>query len=151
MIDLYSDEYFMKQALKQAEIAFNKDEIPIGAVIVSNKQIITRTHNQTELLSDFTAHAEMLAFTSASEYLGNKYLDKCTLYVTLEPCMMCAGASFWTRIGKIVYAASDFKRGYTCANHQILHPKTEVVSGLMETEASGLLQEFFREKRGRKF
>lgn len=109
MLTVFSDDFFMKQAFNQAKLAFDAGEIPIGAVIVSNNKIIARTHNQTELLTDFTAHAEMLAFTSASEYLGSKYLNKCSLYVTLEPCLMCAGASFWTRISKIVYGASIIK------------------------------------------
>jgi len=147
MIDIYTDEYFMKQAFNQAKLAFDAEEIPIGAVIVSNKKIIARAHNQTELLNDFTAHAEMIAFTSASEYFGNKYLDKCTLYVTLEPCIMCSGASFWTRISKIVYGASDPKRGFTSVEKNILHPKTEVISGIMEKESSEILDLFFEQKR----
>ena len=147
MLEIYTDEYFMKQAFNQAKLAFDADEIPIGAVIVSNKKIIARAHNQTELLNDFTAHAEMIAFTSASEYFGNKYLDKCTLYVTLEPCIMCSGASFWTKIGKVVYAASDPKRGFTSISKNILHPKTEIVSGIMQRECSDILDLFFEQKR----
>lgn len=137
----------MKQALIEAQKAFEADEVPVGAVIVCNNKIIARTHNFTERLTDFTAHAEMQAFTSASEYLGNKYLDKCTLYVTLEPCTMCAGASFWTRIGKIVYGASDERRGYKRIREVVLHPSTEVIGGILENEASTLLKTFFHDKR----
>jgi|TARA_B110000977_G_scaffold77882_1_gene104884 tRNA(adenine34) deaminase len=137
----------MKQAFDQAKIAFEAGEIPIGAVVVSNNKIIARTHNQTELLNDFTAHAEMLAFTSASEYFGNKYLDKCTLYVTLEPCVMCTGASFWTRISKVVYGASDPKRGFSSVEKSLFHPKTIVKEGIMEKECSDILDLFFEHKR----
>lgn len=137
----------MKQAFDQAKIAFEAGEIPIGAVVVSNNKIIARTHNQTELLNDFTAHAEMLAFTSASEYFGNKYLDKCTLFVTLEPCVMCSGASFWTRISKVVYGASDPKRGFSSVEKSLFHPKTIVKEGIMEKECSDILDLFFENKR----
>jgi len=137
----------MKQALIEAQKAIEADEVPVGAVIVCNNKIIARTHNFTERLTDFTAHAEMQAFTSASEYLGNKYLDKCTLYVTLEPCTMCAGASFWTRIGKIVYGASDERRGYKRIRESVLHPSTKVIGGILENEASTLMKTFFRDKR----
>lgn len=147
MLNVFSDEHFMKQAFNQAKLAFDSGEIPIGAVVVSNNKIIARAHNQTELLNDFTAHAEMLAFTSASEYFGNKYLNKCTLYVTLEPCVMCAGASFWTRISKVVYGASDPKKGYTSVANPLFHPKTEVISGIMEKECSEILDLFFETKR----
>ncbi len=147
MLSVFSDEYFMKQAFDQAKIAFEAGEIPIGAVVVSNNKIIARTHNQTELLNDFTAHAEMLAFTSASEYFGNKYLDKCTLYVTLEPCVMCTGASFWTRISKVVYGASDPKRGFRSVEKSLFHPKTIVKEGIMEKECSDILDLFFEHKR----
>ncbi|MFQ3336232.1 MAG: tRNA(adenine34) deaminase [Urechidicola sp.] len=147
MLSVFSDEYFMKQAFDQAKIAFEAGEIPIGAVVVSNNKIIARTHNQTELLNDFTAHAEMLAFTSASEYFGNKYLDKCTLYVTLEPCVMCSGASFWTRISKVVYGASDPKRGFSSVEKSLFHPKTIVKEGIMEKECSDILDLFFEHKR----
>ena len=147
MLSVFSDEYFMKQAFDQAKIAFEAGEIPIGAVVVSNNKIIARTHNQTELLNDFTAHAEMLAFTSASEYFGNKYLDKCTLYVTLEPCFMCSGASFWTRISKVVYGASDPKRGFSSVEKSLFHPKTIVKEGIMEKECSDILDLFFEHKR----
>ena len=147
MLSVFSDEYFMKQAFDQAKIAFEAGEIPIGAVVVSNNKIIARTHNQTELLNDFTAHAEMLAFTSASEYFGNKYLDKCTLYVTLEPCVMCTGASFWTRISKVVYGASDPKRGFRSVEKSLFHPKTIVKEGIMEKECRELLKNFFKNFR----
>ena len=147
MLQPTSHEYYMKQALVEAQKAFEADEVPVGAVIVCNNKIIARTHNFTERLTDFTAHAEMQAFTSASEYLGNKYLDKCTLYVTLEPCTMCAGASFWTRIGKIVYGASDERRGYKRIRESVLHPSTKVIGGILENEASTLMKTFFRDKR----
>ena len=147
MLQPTSHEHYMKQALIEAKKAFEADEVPVGAVIVCNNKIIARTHNFTERLTDFTAHAEMQAFTSASEYLGNKYLDKCTLYVTLEPCTMCAGASFWTRIGKIVYGASDERRGYKRIREVVLHPSTEVIGGILENEASTLLKTFFHDKR----
>ena len=137
----------MKQALVEAKKAFEADEVPVGAVIVCDNKIIARTHNFTERLTDFTAHAEMQAFTSASEYLGNKYLDKCTLYVTLEPCVMCAGASFWTRIGKIVYGASDERRGFQRITETVLHPSTEVIGGILEEESRELIRTFFQQKR----
>lgn len=140
-------EHFMKQALIEAKKAFQADEVPVGAVIVCDNKIIARTHNLTERLTDFTAHAEMQAFTSASEYLGNKYLDKCSLYVTLEPCTMCAGASFWTRIGKIIYGASDDRRGFKRITENILHPSTEVIGGILEDEARELIKIFFQKKR----
>ena len=137
----------MKQALAEAKKAFEADEVPVGAVIVCDNKIIARTHNFTERLTDFTAHAEMQAFTSASEYLGNKYLDKCTLYVTLEPCVMCAGASFWTRIGKIVYGASDERRGFQRITEAVLHPSTEVIGGILEEESRELIRTFLQQKR----
>ena len=142
-----SDEHFMRMALAEAQKAFDDDEVPVGAVIVCQNQVIARTHNLTERLTDFTAHAEMQAFTSATDYLGNKYLDKCTLYVTLEPCVMCAGAAFWTRIGKIVYGASDERRGYQRLNETVLHPTTEVLGGVLEEECSALVKQFFKSKR----
>ena len=147
MIKPPSHEYYMKQALIEAKKAFEADEVPVGAVIVCNNKIIARTHNFTERLTDFTAHAEMQAFTSASEYLGNKYLDKCTLYVTLEPCTMCAGAAFWTRIGNVIYGASDDRRGYKRITESILHPSTEVKGGVLEDEARALIKTFFQNKR----
>ena len=146
-INPFNDKFFMKEALKEAEKAKEKSEIPVGCVIVSNNQIIARAHNYTEALNDVTAHAEMQAFTSASDYLGGKYLDSCTLYVTLEPCTMCAGAAYWTRIKRIVYAAKDPKRGFSRLNESILHPKTQVVSGVLEVESSILLSNFFKDKR----
>ena len=147
MIQPPTHEDFMKQALIEAKKAFEADEVPVGAVIVCDNKIIARTHNLTEKLTEFTAHAEMQAFTSASEYLGNKYLEKCTLYVTLEPCVMCAGASFWTRIGKIVFGASDEKRGFQRITEPLLHPSTEVAGGVLEEEARELIRTFFQKKR----
>ena len=143
----FSDEYFMKEALKEAQNSFDADEVPIGAVIVCKDQIIAKAHNLTETLNDVTAHAEMQAFTSAANYLGAKYLNECILYVTLEPCVMCAGASYWTQISKIIYGASDEKKGFNRISQTIIHPKTNVVAGIMENECSELLKEFFREKR----
>ncbi len=136
----------MKKALQEAEIAFEKDEIPVGAVIVINNTVIARTHNLTELLHDVTAHAEMQAITSAANFLGGKYLKGCTLYVTLEPCQMCAGALYWSQISKIVFGASDEKRGFMAMGTQ-LHPKTEVVSGVLEKECAELMTNFFQKKR----
>lgn len=141
------DEFFMQQALIEARAASDEGEIPIGAVIVSNGNIIARGHNNTERLNDVTAHAEMIAFTAAAETLGGKYLPNCTLYVTVEPCFMCAGAAGWTQIGRIVYGASDPKRGFSKMGRDMLHPKTEVVSGVMEEECASLMKEFFRNKR----
>jgi len=143
----FSDTYFMNIALKEAQKAFLLDEIPVGAVIVFNNRVIAKTHNLTEQLTDFTAHAEMQAFTSATEFLSNKYLDKCTLYVTLEPCVMCAGAIFWTRIGKIVYGASDQRRGFNRLSENILHKKTKVISGVLEEQCEELMKSFFKAKR----
>ena len=143
-----TDEYFMNAALREEEAAFEKGEIPVGAVIVLNGSIIARAHNLTETLNDVTAHAEMQALTSAFHYLGAKYLNDCTIYVTLEPCVMCAGALYWSQIGKVVYGASDPKRGYTLANTALLHPKTEVLSGVLEKESRKLLEDFFRKLRG---
>ncbi|MGG6229445.1 nucleoside deaminase [Tenacibaculum sp. SDUM215027] len=142
----FDDTYFMKKALQEAEIAFDKGEVPVGAVIVFNNQIIARAHNLTELLNDVTAHAEMQAFTAAADFLGGKYLKDCTLYVTLEPCQMCAGASYWAQIGKIVYGASEPKLGFSVLQTK-LHPKTKVVSGVLEEECGLLLKKFFIEKR----
>lgn len=141
------DEIFMKEALKEAEIAFELDEVPIGAVIVYNGRVIAKGHNLSEQLNDVTAHAEMQAFTSAANFIGGKYLAQCTLYVTLEPCVMCAGASFWAQIGRVVYGASDSKRGYSVYSKSILHPKTKVTSGVLEKECSELLKRFFLGKR----
>lgn len=146
MENIFTDEYFMKKALQEAEIAFEKDEIPVGAVIVVNNTVIARTHNLTELLHDVTAHAEMQAITSAANFLGGKYLKGCTLYVTVEPCQMCAGALYWSQISKIVYGATDEKRGYMAMGTQI-HPKTEVVSGVLAEECGALMTSFFQKKR----
>lgn len=146
-IVLHSDEYFMKEALKEAEKALMRDEIPVGAVIVYKNQVIGRAHNLTETLNDVTAHAEMQAFTAAANTLGGKYLSECTLFVTLEPCIMCAGASYWTQIGKIVYGADDEERGFTRIRKKILHPKTQVLSGILEKECSKILKDFFKKKR----
>lgn len=144
---IFSDEYFMKEALKEARKAYEKDEVPIGAIVVYDFKIIARAHNLTETLNDVTAHAEMQAFTSAANFLGSKYLEGCTMYVTLEPCIMCAGAAFWTQIDKIVYGANDDKRGFLTLGTEILHPKTELAGGVMEHECSLLLQQFFKKKR----
>ena len=146
MENIFTDEYFMKKALLEAEIAFEKGEIPVGAVIVVDNKIIARTHNLTEFLHDVTAHAEMQAITSAANYLGAKYLKDCTLYVTLEPCQMCAGALYWSQISKIVYGASDENRGFVKMGTQ-LHPKTTIVSGVLEKECALLMRAFFRLKR----
>lgn len=146
MIQPFDDIYFMKKALQEAQNAFDADEVPVGAVVVLNHQIIARAHNLTETLTDVTAHAEMQAFTAASDFLGGKYLKDCTLYVTLEPCQMCAGASYWTQIGKIVYGASDLKRGFLHFK-TTLHPKTKVVGGVLENECADLIKRFFNEKR----
>jgi tRNA(adenine34) deaminase len=142
----FNDTYFMKKALQEAEMAFEKGEIPVGALIVINNTIIARSHNLTELLHDVTAHAEMQAITAAANFLGGKYLKDCTLYVTLEPCQMCAGALYWSQISKIVYGASDEQRGFVAMGTQ-LHPKTEVVSGILAEEAAELMKRFFTERR----
>lgn len=141
------DEFYMQQALREAREAFDEDEVPVGAVIVCNGNIVARAHNNTERLNDVTAHAEMIAFTSAANTIGGKYLNECTLYVTVEPCYMCAGAAGWTQIGRIVYGASDPKRGFTNIGRQMLHPKTEVVAGVMEEECARLMKDFFKKKR----
>ena len=145
-MELLSDEYFMRIAFNQALDAFEKGEIPVGALIVCKNKIIAKSYNQTEILKDVTAHAEILAITSASNYLSNKYLNDCTLYVTLEPCIMCAGALFWSQIGRVVIGASDPKRGFISSGIE-LHPKTELIGGILEGECSELIQEFFRQKR----
>ena len=144
---LTNDIFFMKKAISEAKIALSNGEVPVGAaVIVANNTVIARAHNQTELLNDVTAHAEMLAITSASSMIGGKYLHNCTMYVTLEPCSMCAGALYWTQISRIVYGASDLKRGYI-KNKTPLHPKTKVVSGVCKNESETLLNNFFENKR----
>jgi tRNA(adenine34) deaminase len=148
-----SDEYFMRQALKEAAIAFDEDEIPIGAVIVQNNRIIARGHNQTERLNDCTAHAEIIALTSAFNFLGSKYLPDATLYVTVEPCLMCAGALYWSKIGKVVYGADDDKNGFRRGNpasplpNWPFHPKTALIKGLLVAPCSELMRKFFKDKR----
>ena len=142
-----SHAFFMRQALDEAQQALQRDEVPVGAVIVCNDRIIARGHNLTETLNDVTAHAEMQAITAAANFLGGKYLTDCTLYVTVEPCVMCAGALGWSQISKIVYGATDEKRGFTRFAPDALHPKTEVESGVLEAECSELMKEFFRKKR----
>lgn len=146
-MDLYTDEYFMREALKEAKKAFDQGEIPVGAVVVCQNKILARSHNQTELLTDATAHAEMLAVTAAANHLGSKYLNECTLYVTLEPCVMCAGALHWTQLQKLVYGASDVQRGYSLVSTPLLHPRTEVVKGIKKDECSSLVLEFFKKMR----
>ena len=146
MENIFTDEYFMKKALQEAEMAYEKGEIPVGALIVIDNKVIARSHNLTELLHDVTAHAEMQSITAAANYLGGKYLIGCTLYVTLEPCQMCAGALYWSQISKIVYGASDENRGFVKMGTQ-LHPKTTVVSGILANEASELMKRFFVERR----
>lgn len=143
---VFDDSYFMRKALEEAELAYEKGEIPVGVVIVANKQIIARGHNLTELLNDVTAHAEMQAITSAANFLGGKYLRDCTMYVTLEPCQMCAGALYWSQISKLVFAAEDPERGYRTMGAQ-LHPKTIVKKGILKEEAGDLLKRFFIERR----
>lgn len=146
--DTVSDEVYMKEALKEAHKALEQGEVPIGAVIVSNGRIIGRGHNLTERLNDVTAHAEMQAFTAAANYIGGKYLHHCTLYVTIEPCLMCAGAAYWTQITRIVFGARDEKRGFSnLGSTHVLHPKTTVMSGVLEAECAGLITSFFRNKR----
>ena len=146
MITPYNDEYFMRKALEEAQKAFDLGEIPVGAVVVANDQIIARAHNFTEKLNDVTAHAEMQAITSAADFLGGKYLKGCTMYITLEPCVMCAGALYWSQIDKIVFAASDEKRGASTVG-ELYHPKTKIVSGVLELEGRELMQTFFQKKR----
>lgn len=147
IIDLYTDEYFMREALKEAAKAFEIGEVPVGAVVVCKNKIIARAHNQTEKLTDATAHAEMLAVTAAANYLGSKYLNECTLYVTLEPCVMCAGALHWVQLQKLVFGASDVQRGYSLVSTPLLHPRTEVVNGLKAEESKELIDVFFKRIR----
>lgn len=143
----FSHEYFMREALKEAMRAFDADEVPIGAVIVAKNRIIARGYNLTERLTDVTAHAEMQAITSAANHIGAKYLPDCTLYVTIEPCAMCAGALYWSQIGTVVFGAADEKRGYQVINREMLHPKTLVIRGVLEDECASLMQAFFKSKR----
>ncbi len=147
MTEILTDEHYMRQALNEAQIAFEKKEVPIGAVIVCQNRIIARAHNLTETLNDVTAHAEMQAITAAANFLGGKYLTNCTLYVTLEPCPMCAGGLLWSQIPKVVFGAKDEKKGYSLFSPNILHNKTSIISGILEEECASLLKEFFRQKR----
>ncbi len=142
-----TDEDYMREALKEAQKALEKDEIPVGAVIVWGGKIIARAHNLTERLNDVTAHAEMQAFTAAADHIGSKYLQECTLFVTLEPCVMCAGAAFWTQIGKVVYGAEDEKRGYSLVSSGLMHPATEVRGGVLREECRSIMKKFFLGKR----
>ncbi len=148
-LSVHSDEHFMKQALKEAEKAYEAGEVPVGAVIVSNNVIIARAHNQTEILTDVTAHAEIVAITSASQYLGNKFLEKCTLFVTMEPCPMCAGALNWARFSRVVYAAADDEKGFMRFGKEMLHPKTKLEYGVMHQESEVLVKKFFKELRAK--
>ncbi|TGE16988.1 nucleoside deaminase [Hymenobacter elongatus] len=145
-LSLYSDEQYMREALKQARYALQEEEIPIGAVVVMDKQIIARAYNQTEKLRDVTAHAEMLALTAAANYVGNKYLADCTLYVTVEPCVMCAGASFWAQVKRVVYGAAEEKRGFR-RHGNLLHPRTELATGILADESAELMRQFFAQRR----
>ena len=147
-LSIFSDDYFMDQAIKEAEKAFEAGEIPVGAIVVCQKQIIAKAHNQTQILNDVTAHAEIMAITTASAYLGNKYLHECTIYVTLEPCIMCAGALYWSQIDRVVYGASDDKRGFMKYGKELLHPKTKLEFGIKQAKCASLLKEFFETKRG---
>jgi tRNA(adenine34) deaminase len=143
-MELYTDEYFMREALKEATKALEISEVPVGAVVVCKNRIIARGHNQTEKLTDATAHAEMLSVTAAANYLGSKYLSECTLYVTLEPCVMCAGALNWTQLQRLVYGASDIQRGFSLVSSPLLHPRTEVVKGIKAEECKKLIDTFFK-------
>jgi tRNA(adenine34) deaminase len=143
---MFTDEYFMKMAFHEAETALEKDEVPIGCIVVSNNRVIARAHNLTETLNDVTAHAEMQAITAAANFLGGKYLKDCTLYVTLEPCVMCSGALSWSQISKVVIGARDEQRGFI-NKHLTLHPKTEIITGVMENECSSIVKDFFKSKR----
>lgn len=147
MFSIFSHEYYMKEALKEAQKAALLDEIPVGAVVVCQQQIIARAHNLTEQLTDVTAHAEILALTAASNYLGSKFLKQCSLYVTLEPCVMCAGALAWAQLGHLVIGASDSKRGFSRWAPQALHPKTQVLTGIEATACGALMKDFFQKKR----
>lgn len=147
MLSIYSDEYFMQQALKEAKKAYEAGEVPVGAIVVCQNQIIARGYNQTEQLNDVTAHAEIIALTAAANYFGSKYLDDCTLYVTLEPCVMCAGALSWAQFGRLVYGAEDEKRGFMRFGKGLLHPKTKVEYGILAEECGELLKTFFKQRR----
>jgi tRNA(adenine34) deaminase len=147
MMEIFTDEYFMREALKEAKKALEINEVPVGAVVVCKNRIIARAHNQTEKLTDATAHAEMIAVTAAANHLGSKYLSECSLYVTLEPCVMCAGALHWVQLQKLVYGASDVQRGYSLVTTPLLHQKTEVVKGIKADEAKALIDIFFKKLR----
>ena len=147
MIEVYTDDYFMKKAIEEARIAYEKDEVPVGAIIVSNNTIIAKAHNQVETLGDITAHAEILAITSASNYLGSKFLEDCTMYVTLEPCPMCAGAIKWARIGRLVYGAGDDKGGFMQFGKELLHKSTKLEFGIRNEQCSHLMKDFFKALR----
>lgn len=147
MLKVYDDAYFMRQALEQARQAAAAGEIPVGAIVVSQDRIIARGHNQTEQLQDVTAHAEVIALTAAANHLGSKYLPNCTLYVTLEPCVMCAGALAWAQLGRIVYGAADEKRGFMRHGRELLHPKTKLAYGILHDECAELMTSFFKDKR----
>jgi tRNA(adenine34) deaminase len=146
-MDILPHEHYMKAAYREAEKAFEDEEVPVGAVVVCRGHIIAKGYNQVERLHDVTAHAEMIALTSASEYLGSKYLNQCTMYVTLEPCLMCATALKWAKLGALIYGASDRERGFVSFGQKVLHPKTEVIGGVLENECSEILKEFFRVRR----
>ncbi len=147
MLDVFTDDYFMKKALVEAQKAFDSGEVPVGAVVVCGNQIIAKSHNNTEQLKDVTAHAEIIAITAAASFLGSKYLSDCTLYVTLEPCVMCAGALSWAQLGRVVYGASDEKKGFMNYGKRLLHPKTKVEFGIMMEESQNLLKLFFEKRR----
>jgi len=147
MIEPFSDDYFMKKAFSEALLAYEKGEVPVGVVVVSNRKIIARAHNLTQTLNDITAHAEMQAITSAANFLGGKYLNDCTFYVTIEPCVMCAGALGWAQTGRIVFGAYDLKKGYLKLAPDVLHPQTKVTAGVLENECRELIQDFFKLKR----
>lgn len=146
-MELYTDDYFMREALKESHKALDSGEIPVGAVVVSRNRVIARAYNQTEKLTDATAHAEMIAVTAAANHLGSKYLNECTLYVTLEPCVMCAGALYWVQLRRLVFGASDVQRGYSLAGSPLLHPKTEVQEGVLAGESKALIDAFFEQLR----
>ncbi len=149
-LTVLSDEYFMNEALKEARKAYDRGEVPVGAVVACNNSIVARAHNLTETLHDVTAHAEMQAFTAAANYLNSKYLHDCTLYVTLEPCLMCAGGAYWTQIGWIVYGTDDEKRGFSLVHAQVLHPATQLKKGVLAGACSHLMTEFFQKKRAQR-
>ena len=144
---MFTHEYFMRLALQQAHLALDANEIPVRAIVVCNNTVVAKAYNQTELLQDVTAHVELLAITAAANYVGGKYLPNCTLYITLEPCIMCSGAAYWAQLGAVVYGASDEKRGFTTLQKPILHPKTQIVSGILAVECAALMSDFFKSKR----